>query len=52
MVGAEIVKAAKRCKAQMIVMGTHGHGVIGRMLMGSVTQRVVTESMIPVLLIK
>lgn len=48
----EIVKAAKRSKAQMIVMGTHGHGVIGRMLMGSVAQRVITDSTIPVLLIK
>ena len=49
---AEIVKAAKRSKAHMIVMGTHGHGVLGRMLMGSVAQRVITESTVPVLLIK
>ena len=48
----EIVKAAQRDKADMIVMGTHGHGVLGRALMGSVAQRVVTLSTVPVLLVK
>jgi nucleotide-binding universal stress UspA family protein len=48
----EIIKAAKRCKAHMIVMGTHGHGVIGRMVMGSVAQRVITGCDVPVLLVK
>lgn len=48
----EIVKAAQRDKADMIVMGTHGHGVFGRALMGSVAQRVVADSDIPVLLVK
>jgi nucleotide-binding universal stress UspA family protein len=33
-------------------MGTRGHGIIGRALMGSVAQRVVTECEIPVLLVK
>lgn len=50
--GEEIVKAAHAEKAQMIVMGTHGHGLLGRALMGSVAQRVVTGSDIPVLLVK
>jgi nucleotide-binding universal stress UspA family protein len=36
----------------MIVMGTHGHGVFGRALMGSVAQSVVSECDIPVLLVK
>lgn len=49
---AEIVHAAQREKAHLIVMGTHGHGLLGRALMGSVAQRVVTESDIPVLLVK
>jgi nucleotide-binding universal stress UspA family protein len=48
----EIVKAAKRDKAHLIVMGTHGHGALGRMLMGSVAQRVVSDSDVPVLLVK
>lgn len=48
----EIIAAAKRRKSHMIVMGTHGRGALGRMLMGSVAQRVVTDSAVPVLLIK
>jgi len=48
----EIVRAGKREKAHMIVMGTHGHGLLGRALMGSVAQRVVAECDIPVLLVK
>jgi nucleotide-binding universal stress UspA family protein len=50
--GAEIVKAAKKDKAQMIVMGTHGHGILGRAILGSVTQNVLTQAEIPVLLVK
>jgi nucleotide-binding universal stress UspA family protein len=50
--GQEIVRAAKRSKANMIVMGTHGHGILGRALMGSVAQAVVTDADIPVLLVK
>jgi len=50
--GQEIVKAAKKEKAQLIVMGTHGHGLLGRALLGSVAQNVLTECEIPVLLVK
>src|ERR1041385_3618604 len=35
-----IVAAAKRLGADMIVMGTEGHGGLARMLVGSVTDRV------------
>jgi nucleotide-binding universal stress UspA family protein len=48
----EIVKAAGTEKAQMIVMGTHGYGVVGRVVMGSVAQRVLAQSEVPVLLVK
>jgi nucleotide-binding universal stress UspA family protein len=50
--GQEIVRAAKKEKANMIVMGTHGHGLLGRALLGSVAQNVITECDIPVLLVK
>ena len=48
----EIVRAARKSKSRLIVMGTHGHGVLGSMLMGSVAQRVVAQSPVPVLLVK
>jgi nucleotide-binding universal stress UspA family protein len=50
--GQEIVRAAKKDKAHMIVMGTHGHGILGRALLGSVAQNVLTQCEIPVLLVK
>jgi nucleotide-binding universal stress UspA family protein len=50
--GQEIVRAAKRERAHMVVMGTHGHGLLGRALMGSVAQHVVTDCEVPVLLVK
>jgi nucleotide-binding universal stress UspA family protein len=50
--GVEIVKAAKKEKAHLIVMGTHGHGILGRALLGSVAQNVVTDADMPVLLVK
>ena len=48
----EILRLAKREKVHQIVMGTHGRGLLGRALMGSVAQRVVADSPVPVLLIK
>ena len=48
----QILRAAKKAKAHMIVMGTHGHGLIGRTLMGSVAQKVITGADVPVLLVK
>ncbi len=50
--GQEIVRAAKREKANLICMGTHGHGILGRALLGSVAQHVVTDCEVPVLLVK
>jgi nucleotide-binding universal stress UspA family protein len=50
--GQEIVKVAKKEKAHLVVMGTHGHGLLGRALMGSVAQNVVTDCEVPVLLVK
>jgi nucleotide-binding universal stress UspA family protein len=48
----QIVEASKRERVQMIVMGTHGHGLLSRMFMGSVAQRVLADSDIPTLLVK
>ena len=48
----QIVEISKRERMQMIVMGTHGHGLLSRMFMGSVAQRVLADSEIPTLLVK
>jgi nucleotide-binding universal stress UspA family protein len=48
----EILKACKGDKAHLIIMGTHGHGVLGRILLGSVAQRVVSSCDVPILLVK
>ena len=48
----EIVRTSQREKADLIVMGTHGHGLLGRALMGSVAQKVVADCETPVLLVK
>jgi nucleotide-binding universal stress UspA family protein len=48
----EILKAAAKEQSHLIVMGTRGHGLIGRALIGSIAQRVVSDCDIPVLLVK
>jgi nucleotide-binding universal stress UspA family protein len=46
-----IVKEAKRARADLIVMGTHGRRGINRALLGSDAETVVRYSPIPVLLV-
>ncbi|MBL0421034.1 universal stress protein [Ramlibacter sp. AW1] len=48
----QILRAAKRTKAHVVVMGTHGHGALGRALLGSVAQKVLAGAEVPVLLVK
>lgn len=48
----EILACAEREKADLIIMGTHGRTGIDRMLFGSVAEKVVKNSTIPVLTIR
>lgn len=48
----EIARAATELGAEMILLGTHGRGALGGLLMGSVAQRVVHLAAVPVLLVK
>lgn len=48
----EILKSASEHGAELIVMGTHGHGILGRALLGSVAAKVVAETDISVLLVQ
>ncbi|HEY4492912.1 MAG TPA: universal stress protein [Acidobacteriota bacterium] len=48
----EIVKAARAGQCDLIVVGSHGHGGVGRTLIGSVAQRVTRDSEIPVMVVR
>jgi nucleotide-binding universal stress UspA family protein len=49
---AEILQAAKDLGADLIVMGTHGQSGLVHLLVGSVADRVVRKSAIPVLTVR
>ncbi len=46
----EILKTAEKEKADLIVLGTHGRSGVKHFLLGSVTERVVQRSNVPVLI--
>jgi nucleotide-binding universal stress UspA family protein len=48
----EIARVAQEKGVDQIVMGTHGRGAVGSLLMGSVAQRVVHLAKVPVVLVK
>lgn len=48
----EIVRYAERSDCDLVVMGTHGRGGIDRLLLGSVAERVVRSSTVPVLTVR
>ncbi len=47
-----LISAAKKNKADLIVMASHGRKGIKRLLLGSETQQVLTHSHIPVLVLR
>jgi nucleotide-binding universal stress UspA family protein len=47
-----IVDLAQKEKSSLIVMGAHGHTGLKRLLMGSVTERVIGHAACPVLVVK
>lgn len=51
MVVPEILRVARDQGADLLVMGTHGAGSVERLLLGSVTERVLRRATIPVLAI-
>jgi nucleotide-binding universal stress UspA family protein len=48
--GEAIVRRARELTADMIVMGSRGHGVMGRALFGSVSDYVLHHSHVPVVI--
>lgn len=51
-VARRIVEAATSADADLIVMGTHGRGALGHLLVGSVAERVVRSALCPVLTVR
>lgn len=47
-----IVEAARRCGADLIVMGSHGRTGVARVLLGSVAGKVLMLSPVPVMIVK
>jgi len=48
----EIIDQAKEGGYDLIVMGTHGHGFLYSALIGSTAKRVITQSEVPVLVVR
>ena len=48
----QIVRAAKRQKADLLVLGTHGRTGVARFFLGSVAGRVVASAPCPVLTVR
>src|SRR5262245_57422162 len=49
---SEIVKYAKEADVDLIVMGTHGRGVVAHVVLGSVAEKVVRTAPCPVLTVR
>lgn len=49
---AEIVRSARRARAGLIVIGTHGRTGLPRLVLGSVADRVVRTATMPVLTVR
>ena len=50
--GEAIAKEAVEGKYDLIIMGTHGHGALGKLVMGSVSTQVLANCDVPVMLIR
>jgi nucleotide-binding universal stress UspA family protein len=50
--GECILKVAETRACDLIVMGTRGHGILQELLLGSQSQRVISQSACPVLVVK
>jgi nucleotide-binding universal stress UspA family protein len=48
----KILETAEETSSQLIVMGTYGRKGIKRLLMGSTTERVLSEGICPVFVVK
>lgn len=50
--GEVIAKVANSGKFDMVIMGSHGHGVLANLVLGSVATRVLAHCSVPVLIVR
>ncbi|MBM3386850.1 MAG: universal stress protein [Betaproteobacteria bacterium] len=50
--GEVICKTAASGKFDMVIMGSHGHGLFGNLVLGSVATQVLSHSKVPVLIVR
>ena len=50
--GTTIAKVAESGKFDLLVMGSHGHGALGNLVMGSVATKVLAQCQVPTLLVR
>ncbi len=50
--GELIAKFAESGKFDLLVMGSHGHGALGNLVMGSVATKVLAQCQVPTLLVR
>jgi nucleotide-binding universal stress UspA family protein len=50
--GELIAKIAEQGKFDLLIMGSHGHGALANLVMGSVATQVIAHSTVPVLLVR
>jgi nucleotide-binding universal stress UspA family protein len=50
--GAEIARFARKEKFDLVLMGSHGHGLLANLVLGSVATKVLAHCRIPVLLVR
>jgi nucleotide-binding universal stress UspA family protein len=51
-IGESIAKVAETGKFDLLVMGSHGHGALATLVMGSVTTQVLANCKVPLLIIR
>lgn len=51
-VGETIAKFAESNKFEMVIMGSHGHGGLMKLVMGSVATQVLAQCLVPVLMVR
>ena len=50
--GEQIAAVARESKPDLLIMGSHGHGNLGNLVMGSVATQVLARTAVPVLLVR